>query len=279
METNIEDAVTNNVLGTRCLVETSIAAGVAHLVLISTDKAVNPSSVMGATKRLAELIVQQAALQTGRSFVVVRFGNVLGSRGSVVPFFQKQIASGGPVTVTHPEVRRYFMTIPEAVQLVLQAAALGRGGEIFVLDMGQPVRIADLARDLIRLSGLEPDRDIQIQFTGLRPGEKLYEEMFSPCEEHTRTEHEKIFVCLNGVAPGQSPDQPVEDPAEGFGAESFRAQSFRAAGPEPQAWSASLDALIGAAARGDADAARRRLQELVPEYRAASRSPLVGPEE
>ena len=170
MEDNVEDAITNNVLGTRNLVETSVAAGVSHFVLISTDKAVNPSSVMGATKRAAELIVQDVAQRTGRAFVAVRFGNVLGSRGSVVPFFQKQIVAGGPVTVTDPEMRRYFMTIPEAVQLVLQAAALGLGGEIFVLDMGEPVYIKDLARDLIRLSGLEPDRDIEIRFTGLRPG-------------------------------------------------------------------------------------------------------------
>ena len=199
MEDNVEDAVTNNVLGTRNVVEASIAAGVGHFVLISTDKAVNPTSVMGATKRVAELIVQDAARRTGRAFVAVRFGNVLGSRGSVVPHFQRQIAAGGPVTVTHPEMRRYFMTIPEAVQLVLQAAALGVGGEVFVLDMGEPVRIDDLARDLIRLSGLEPGRDIEIRYTGLRPGEKLYEELFGGGERHERTQHEKIFVSVNGV--------------------------------------------------------------------------------
>ncbi len=198
MEDNVEDAVTNNVLGTRRLVEASIAADVDHFVLVSTDKAVNPSSVMGATKRVAELIVQEAALRTARVFVAVRFGNVLGSRGSVVPFFQKQIAAGGPVTVTDPEMRRYFMTIPEAVQLVLQAAALGSGGEIFVLDMGEPVRIADLARDLIRLTGLEPDRDIEIRYTGLRPGEKLFEELFGADEAYRQTRHEKIFVYRNG---------------------------------------------------------------------------------
>ncbi len=202
MEDNVEDAVTNNVLGTRRLVEASIAAGVSHFVLVSTDKAVNPSSVMGATKRVAELIVQDAARRTGRAFVAVRFGNVLGSRGSVVPFFQRQIAAGGPVTVTHPDVKRYFMTIPEAVQLVLQAAALGCGGEIFVLDMGEPVRIADLARDLIRLSGLEPGRDIEIQYTGLRPGEKLFEELFGADEIYGQTRHEKIFVYRNGDANG-----------------------------------------------------------------------------
>ncbi len=201
MEDNVEDAVTNNVFGTQHLVAASIAAGVEHFVLISTDKAVNPTSIMGATKRVAELIVQDAAQRTGRPYVAVRFGNVLGSRGSVVPFFQKQIAAGGPVTVTHPEMRRYFMTIPEAVQLVLQAAALGHGGEVFVLDMGEPVRIADLASDLIRLSGLESGRDIEIRYTGLRPGEKLYEELFDPAEAHERTEHDKIFVSVNDRAP------------------------------------------------------------------------------
>jgi len=198
MEDNAVDAVLNNILGTQRVVEASIAAGVERFVLISTDKAVNPTSVMGVTKRIAELLVEAAARQTGCSYVAVRFGNVLGSRGSVVPFFQRQIAAGGPVTVTHPDVRRYFMTIPEAVQLVLQAAALGHGGEVFVLDMGQPVRIIDLARDLIRLSGLEPEHDIEIRFTGMRPGEKLFEELFAADEEYGRTRHEKIFVAQNG---------------------------------------------------------------------------------
>ncbi len=198
MEDNIADAITNNVLGTMRVVEASLAAGVSHFVLISTDKAVNPTSIMGTTKRIAELIVQRAARSSGCAYEAVRFGNVLGSRGSVVPYFQKQIAAGGPVTVTHPEVRRFFMTIPEAVQLVLQAATMGRGGEVFVLDMGEPVRIVDLARDLIRLSGLEPDRDIKIRYTGLRPGEKLYEELYVASEDYGRTEHEKILRFTNG---------------------------------------------------------------------------------
>jgi FlaA1/EpsC-like NDP-sugar epimerase len=250
MEQNIEDAVTNNVLGTRRLVEASLAADVSHFVLISTDKAVNPTSVMGATKRVAELIVQDAARHSGRRFVAVRFGNVLGSRGSVVPFFRQQIAAGGPVTVTHPEMRRYFMTIPEAVQLVLQAATLGHGGEIFVLDMGEPVRIVDLARDLIRLSGLEPDRDIEIRFTGLRPGEKLFEELLGADEVYGQTRHEKIFVYRNGhanVAAGVPTDPMPVSP-----------------GASPLA--SQIDALILAAQRGDASEVRRRLGELVPEY-------------
>ena len=201
MESNVEEAVANNVQGTRCLVDASLAAGVTHFVFISTDKAVNPTSVMGASKRVAELIVQQAAKASRRCYVSVRFGNVLGSRGSIVPIWQKQIAAGGPVTVTHADARRYFMTVPEAVQLVLQAAALGRGGEVFILDMGEPVRILDLANDVIRLSGLEPGHDIEVVFTGLRPGEKLFEELFADEEAYTRTHHEKIFVCRNGVGP------------------------------------------------------------------------------
>src|SRR5581483_6858847 len=167
--------------------------GVEHFVLISTDKAVNPVSMMGATKRVAELLVHTAAQESGRCYVAVRFGNVLGSRGSVVPIFKEQIRRGGPVTVTDPDVRRYFMTIPEAVQLVLQALTLGKGGEVFELDMGEPIKIVDLAQDLIRLSGLEPGRDIDIVFTRLRPGEKLFEELFLPGQSYQRTVHEKIY--------------------------------------------------------------------------------------
>ena len=241
MESNEVEAVTNNVLGTRNMVRAAMEAGTTHFVLISTDKAVNPVSVMGTTKRIAELIVQQAARQSGQVFVAVRFGNVLGSRGSVVPFFRKQIAAGGPVTVTHPEMRRYFMTIPEAVQLVLQAAAIGHGGEVFVLDMGDPVYIKDLACDLIRLSGLEPGHDIDVVFTGLRPGEKLYEELFSDHEAHTRTQHQKVFVSANGR-----------------GHERVQASGLDAA----------LDDLIAAAQRGEADDVRRLLRTLVPEYQA-----------
>ncbi|HEY80069.1 MAG TPA: polysaccharide biosynthesis protein, partial [Caldilineae bacterium] len=193
MEANPIDAITNNILGTHFLLETCLAYDVQRFVLISTDKAVNPANIMGVTKRMAELLTLDAAARSGRPYVAVRFGNVLGSRGSVVPFFKKQIAAGGPVTVTHPEVTRYFMTIPEAVQLVLQAGAMGRQGELFMLEMGDPVKIVDLARDLIRLSGLTPDEDIQIKFIGLRPGEKLAEELYQGHEDHAPTEHEKIL--------------------------------------------------------------------------------------
>ena len=197
MELNPVEAITNNVLGTRNLLEVALATHVQNFVLISSDKAVNPTSIMGASKRAAELLVLQAAKTSGRSYVAVRFGNVLGSRGSVVLTFKQQIAAGGPITVTDPEMRRYFMTIPEATQLVLQAATLGQGGEVFTLDMGEPIRIVDLARDMIELSGLEVGRDIDIVFTGQRPGEKLYEELFVHGEAYERTIHDKIFIACN----------------------------------------------------------------------------------
>jgi FlaA1/EpsC-like NDP-sugar epimerase len=201
MEENLAEAVLNNVLGTRNVVEAAVVARVDHLVLVSTDKAVRPTSVMGATKRVAEQIVQSMAEEHQRNLVAVRFGNVLGSRGSVVPTFLQQIRAGGPVTVTHPEMKRYFMTIPEAVQLVLQAGAQGKGGEVFVLDMGEPVKIAELAADLIRLSGKEVGRDIEIRFSGTRPGEKLYEELFFSAEHALPTEHPKVLRAKNAALP------------------------------------------------------------------------------
>jgi FlaA1/EpsC-like NDP-sugar epimerase len=201
MEENVVEAITNNVHGTTNVVNAAIDAGVEHFVLISTDKAVRPTSIMGATKRLAERVVQHAAVAHGRNFVSVRFGNVLGSRGSVVPTFFRQIRAGGPVLVTHPEMRRYFMTIPESVQLVLQAGTLGLGGEVFVLDMGEPVKIVDLATDLIRLCGFEPGKDIDVQFTGIRPGEKLYEEMFFHEEHAVPTNHPKLLRAKKAGIP------------------------------------------------------------------------------
>jgi FlaA1/EpsC-like NDP-sugar epimerase len=196
MEDNPGEAITNNVQGTRNLINVSLEMGVQNFVMISSDKAVNSTNVMGASKRVAEMLVHQAAQRSGRAFVSVRFGNVLGSRGSVVLTFKEQIAAGGPLTVTHPEMTRYFMTIPEAVQLVLQAAVLGRGGEVFVLDMGDPVKIVDLARDMIELSGLQEGLDIDIAYTGLRPGEKMYEELFVVGERHQPTIHPKIRVAV-----------------------------------------------------------------------------------
>ncbi len=239
METHVLEAVTNNVLGTWNMVQAAIHNGVSDFLVISTDKAVNPTSVMGATKRVAELIASAMPKDgAGRTtkFVSVRFGNVLGSNGSVVPIFQFQIAAGGPITVTHPEARRYFMTIPEAVQLVLHASTMGKGSEVFMLDMGEPIRIADLARNLIRLCGLVPDQDIEIRYVGLRPGEKVFEELITKGENILPTYHDKIKVFC---------------------------------GPRPElglveTWIAELKTLI---AQRDAAAVVAHLKELVPEYR------------
>lgn len=242
MEMNPSEAVTNNILGTRNLLEAAVAVGVEHFVMISTDKAVNPVGMMGASKRAAELLVRQAALQSGRPYVVVRFGNVLGSRGSVIHSFKQQIETGGPITVTHPDMRRYFMTIPEAVQLVLQAAALGSGGEVFLLDMGEPVKIVDLARDMIELSGLEVGQDIDIVFSEPRPGEKLFEELFLTDEEYEGTRHEKIFIASS-------------------------ASRFT-----PRNLETVLSALAEAAEQRDEATIRFQLQTLIPEYQPAERA-------
>jgi FlaA1/EpsC-like NDP-sugar epimerase len=198
MESHCGEAVKNIVLATRNVVDLADACGAKTLVMISTDKAVNPTSVMGACKRLAEQYVQARSAGSGAAatrFVTVRFGNVLDSSGSVVPIFREQIARGGPVMVTHPEITRYFMLIPEAAQLVIQAGAMGQGGEIFVLDMGEPVRILDLAHDMIRLSGMRVGHDIEVKVVGLRPGEKLFEELYDAGESHQRTTHPKIMVA------------------------------------------------------------------------------------
>mgnify|MGYP006283658525 FL=1 len=197
MELNPGEAIKNNVLGTQVVADAADGHGVTNFVMISTDKAVNPTSIMGASKRLAEMYIQDLGRTSGTQFVTVRFGNVLDSDGSVVPIFKRQIAEGGPVTVTHPEMKRYFMTIPEASQLVLQAATMGKGGEIFVLEMGEPVRIVELARELITLSGFRPDEDIEIVFTAPRPGEKLFEELRIEGEDMQRTAHPKISIWKN----------------------------------------------------------------------------------
>jgi FlaA1/EpsC-like NDP-sugar epimerase len=200
MEAHIFEAMENNVFGTYNVAVAAAQHGVEDFVMISSDKAVRPTSIMGVTKRVSELLLLD--LQNGRTkYVVVRFGNVLGSSGSVVPILKKQIARGGPVTVTHAEMRRFFMTVPEACQLVLQAAVIGNGGQICVLDMGEPVKIVDLARSLILLSGLRPDIDIKIEFTGIRPGEKLYEELSTMLEDTLPTTHEKIRIFMGSGAP------------------------------------------------------------------------------
>jgi len=235
MEWNPGEAVKNNVVGTRTVADLSHALGVRQFVMISTDKAVNPTSVMGATKRVAEIYVQGLSGHSRTRFVTVRFGNVLGSAGSVIPIFQEQIAKGGPVTVTDPEMRRYFMTIPEACQLVLQAGSMGDGGEIFVLDMGEPVKIVDLARDLITLSGLKPGEDIEIEFTGIRPGEKLFEELSVEEEEATKTKHPKVYV--GRVRPTEWSSVPP-----------------------------ALEALVRVADEGKPEEIRAHLQALVPEF-------------
>ncbi len=236
METHPDEAILNNVGGTRNLLNMAAKYGVKRFVNISTDKAIRPTSIMGASKRIAEYLVEHAAhnAKNGSSFVSVRFGNVLGSRGSVVPIFKDQIRHGGPVTVTHPDMTRYFMSIPEASQLVLQAAGLGDNGALYILDMGEPVKILDLARDLIELSGLEPEIDIPIEITGLRPGEKLFEELLTDEENTTATKHEKIY-CTNitGVPSGQ----------------------FE-----------KIDDLLTAARNGDEKRIRALLHELIPSY-------------
>ncbi|MCC6862442.1 MAG: polysaccharide biosynthesis protein [Bryobacterales bacterium] len=241
MESQVVEAVKNNVIGTWNVVQAARRHGVSNFLLISTDKAVNPVSIMGVTKRVCELMV--AAMPAGQShgarFTAVRFGNVLGSNGSVVPLFQSQIAAGGPVTVTHPEVRRYFMSIREAVQLVLQASTMGKGSEIFLLEMGEPVRIADMARNMIRLSGLVPDEDIEIRYVGLRPGEKLFEELITSGENILPTYHEKIKIF-------QGPSVSLR---------------------MMEGWVKEAEAL---AARRDPDGLVEHLKRLVPEYQASS---------
>jgi FlaA1/EpsC-like NDP-sugar epimerase len=249
MENNMPDAVTNNVLGTRVLVDLADKYGVDRFVLISSDKAVNPTSAMGVTKRVAELVVRDAATGSRCAFVTVRFGNVLGSRGSVVPIFRHQIEKGGPVTVTHPDVKRFFMTIPEAVQLVLQAGAMGKGGEVFVLDMGEQIKVADIARELIRLSGLEEGKDIAIHYTGLVPGEKMYEELFYAEEIAVRTLHEKILMYC--------------DAENGDGA---RDLMLNMTSPQDRPLRVEIETLIAAAQQGELDLVARLLRKIVPQF-------------
>ncbi len=223
MEGNFREALLNNVIGTRNVVNASISNRVGRFMLISTDKAVNPTNIMGATKRVAELMLQQKSRQnTGTLFAAVRFGNVLGSHSSVIPIFNKQLRAGGPLTVTHPDITRYFMTIPEAVQLVLESASIMKGGEIFVLDMGEPIRIYDLATTMIQLSGLEPGKDIQIEVTGLRPGEKMHEELRLPEETVVKTSSNKIFMLKSaGCQPECEQDEIIKDLIETIGQKDY----------------------------------------------------------
>lgn len=243
LEKNPWEAVTNNIVGSRVVMELAVEYGVDRFVFVSTDKAVRPTNVMGASKRVAELLLQSFQ-GNGTKFMAVRFGNVVGSSGSVVPLFRRQIEQGGPVTVTHPEVNRYFMTIPEAAQMIMQAGAMGEGGEIFILRMGTPVRIADMAKDLIRLSGKEPDRDIKIVFTGLREGEKLYEELITVGEGIVPTGHEKIMVLRSdGLFNGSNDRVRLRE------------------------WlDTELRLLCDIALRHDSQAIKKKLQEIVPEY-------------
>jgi FlaA1/EpsC-like NDP-sugar epimerase len=193
------EVVKTNVMGTKIVVEAAADAGVRKFVMVSSDKAVNPTNLMGASKRIAEMIVQEKSDHTPMKCITTRFGNVLGSNGSVVPTFKKQIEEGGPIRVTHPDITRYFMTIPEASALVIEAASMGNSNEIFVFDMGEPVRIVDLATKMIRLANLIPEKDIKIEFSGLRPGEKLHEELFSDHEKLMQTHHPKIMKAKNGL--------------------------------------------------------------------------------
>ena len=252
MEKNVVDAVTNNVLGTQILVDLADRYDVEHLVMISSDKAVNPTSVMGVTKRIAEIVVGLAADRTGKNFVVVRFGNVLGSNGSVVPIFQRQIENGGPIKVTHPEVTRFFMTIPEAVQLVLQAGTIGHGGETLVLDMGKPIRILDIARDMLRLNGLSEGVDIDIVFTGLQKGEKMHEELFYELENPKKSKHENIFVCKNGRHHYQAAANPHDN----------RIDDNTESDPVIR----SIQQLVGSAKAGNTGAVYHFLKKIVPQY-------------